>query len=403
MTQRLDLISQIVGRGRVHPFPARMAASIPWTLLTDKQRPLRVLDPMMGSGTSLVVARAKGHEGIGFDTDPLAVLLAKVWASDIDVSEFLEAAGRVAARAESDYSKKNLCSYPVDSDSETQKFVRFWFDLRTRRRLFSLCAAIMREPSRLQQPLWCAFSRLIITKDAGASLARDVSHSRPHRHYAKAPLDPIAEYFRAAQRVVAACPFRREQKLPPSRIRTGDARHIPLPERSVDLAITSPPYLNAIDYLRGHRLSLVWMGYNLSSLSTIRASNIGSEVATIKTLSDRVADSVVRALHVGQLTERFQCVLSRYVVDMSQVMKEIKRVLVPSGRAVFVIGDSNVRGIYVRNSRIIEMLAANYGLVKVARCRRTIPDNRRYLPPPELAKDALNTRMRSEVVLAFEK
>jgi tRNA G10 N-methylase Trm11 len=402
MVEGRDLITKIVGRRRVHPFCARMAASIPWAVLADKPRPLRILDPMMGSGTSLVVARANGHEGIGFDTDPLAVLLAKVWASDINVDEFLNSAVRVATAAENDYCKKRVQPYPIGSDSDTQAFVRYWFDLRTRRRLFGLCTAIAREPRRLQPALWCAFSRLIITKAVGASLAMDVSHSRPHRHYARAPIDPIKAFCRTASRVAEACPFRRHQRLPRPRIRTGDARRIPLPERSVDLIITSPPYLNAIDYVRGHRLSLVWMGHNLAGLATLRASNIGAE-STTGSEADPLTDSVMNALNVGELPTRFHRMLSRYIADMTQVLREAARVLVPSGRAVFVIGDSTLRGVYIRNSRIVEMVAAHSGLTRVARRRRAIPDNRRYLPPPKTGDDGLNTRMRTEVVLALEK
>src|SRR5438309_2257522 len=67
----------------IHPFAARMAASIPWDELRGGNAPLRVLDPMAGSGTTLVVAKRLGHAPIGFDTDPLAVLLARAWCTDI--------------------------------------------------------------------------------------------------------------------------------------------------------------------------------------------------------------------------------------------------------------------------------------------------------------------------------
>jgi DNA modification methylase len=70
--------------GRQSVFPARMAASIPWNELRKTSRkPLRVMDPMAGSGTTLVVAKALGHEPIDFDRDPLAVLLSKVWCSNL--------------------------------------------------------------------------------------------------------------------------------------------------------------------------------------------------------------------------------------------------------------------------------------------------------------------------------
>src|SRR5205085_7639661 len=63
----------------------------------------------------------------------------------------------------------------------------------------------------------------------------------------------------------------------------GDARSMrDIRDASVDAVLTSPPYLNALDYIRGHRLSLVWLGYTASQLRTVRANSIGAERAPEK-------------------------------------------------------------------------------------------------------------------------
>lgn len=67
----------------IHPFPARMAPSIVQQRLRSKEK-LRVLDPMAGSGTTIVAARLAGHRAVGFDTDPLALVIAEAWSSDVD-------------------------------------------------------------------------------------------------------------------------------------------------------------------------------------------------------------------------------------------------------------------------------------------------------------------------------
>jgi tRNA G10 N-methylase Trm11 len=59
----------------VHPFPARMAPSIVWDALPKTGKSVNILDPMSGSGTTLVCARSRGHRAIGCDTDPLALLI----------------------------------------------------------------------------------------------------------------------------------------------------------------------------------------------------------------------------------------------------------------------------------------------------------------------------------------
>jgi ribosomal protein L11 methylase PrmA len=59
----------------------------------------RVLDAMMGSGTIPVLAAMRQHEAVGFDLDPLAVLIAQAWGRPLIVSMFMRAAREVAHSA----------------------------------------------------------------------------------------------------------------------------------------------------------------------------------------------------------------------------------------------------------------------------------------------------------------
>ena len=74
---RRKTIFEILGRESVHPFPARMAPEVALNAVTGSGETLRVLDPMVGSGTVLAVAQASGHHSIGIDIDPLAVLISR--------------------------------------------------------------------------------------------------------------------------------------------------------------------------------------------------------------------------------------------------------------------------------------------------------------------------------------
>lgn len=62
----------------IHPFPARMAPELALSALASLKKGSIVLDPMAGSGTVLRQALALGHRAIGFDMDPLAVLMSRV-------------------------------------------------------------------------------------------------------------------------------------------------------------------------------------------------------------------------------------------------------------------------------------------------------------------------------------
>jgi DNA modification methylase len=384
-----------------------MAASIPWNILERQtKRPLTVLDPMAGSGTTIVVARILGHQAVGFDTDPLAVLIAACWSNSINERIVVRAMDQVSAKAASWRTIRSKDAYPVDADEETRAFVRYWFDLTSRKQLAALSKGISSVRNRaVQRLLWCAFSRLIIVKQAGASLAMDVAHSRPHRAYRVAPIKPLDHFQHSVRRVLRALPFASDLENPPAaRMNLGDARKLPLDACSVDVVITSPPYLNAIDYMRGHRLSLVWMQRSIEKLRAIRSDNIGTEAGRSDTLTDQ---DLVRAFKAGtagsELSRADKGMFTRYLRDVRQVLAEIGRVLKPRGLAVLVVGDCNLGGVFVRNSSAIRALAANQGLRLVSQKTRALPSNRRYLPPPESRQSGrgLRKRLREEVVLSF--
>lgn len=396
--------AELLNRRTIHPFPARMAANIPWEILSLRRGCLRVLDPMAGSGTSLIAGRAAGHATYGVDADPLAVLIAKVGTADASLSRVercAEGALRSAQRMEIPGSR----AYPRGADEKTREFVRYWFDLEARKELAALSRAISDVADTYARKfLWCALSRMVITKDAGVSLARDVSHSRPHKSFTSSPVRPFDAFDVALKRVLKGCLFQGAQSAPKAQVWHGDARKLPLPSESIDLVITSPPYLNAIDYMRGHKLSLVWMGHQIEALREIRSESVGAECSDLHLADEQAADIVNAVGRVSRLTGRFQRMIQRYVRDMDLVMREISRVLVANGQVVMVMGDCTVRGVYIRNSAAIRLLAVSHGLSLMSEKRRRIPDHRRYLPPPRrVSSDALAKRLRTEVILSFQK
>jgi len=386
-----------------------MAPGIALEALGDNMAPLRVLDPMAGSGTVLAVARSKGHRAFGVDIDPLAVLLASVWTRTADSEETIDKAVEVLYRAKETLRLLSAGrAYPAESDPETRTFIRYWFDEHARRQLAALSISIRRVRNRhIRDVLWCGFSRLIITKQAGASLAMDLSHSRPHRRFTRAPVMPFDRFIVAVQAVVSNCPQLQSGKVGPvSVVKHGDARRLDFQNDSIDLVLTSPPYLNAIDYMRCSKFSLVWMGYNICELRQIRRESVGTEASLGHAMESSWVRSLIKELRLKPaLAGREQALLATYVWDINLALAEVSRVLRPDGRAVYVVGDSMIRGTFVRNSAIVTAAAERQGLSLELRVSRSLPDNRRYLPPPSpiMSKATMDSRMRREVVLSFSK
>jgi SAM-dependent methyltransferase len=294
------------------------------------------------------------------------------------------------------------------ANDATRQFVRYWFDEARRRQLAALATAIQEvRNTTVRQVLWCAFSRLIITKQAGASLALDVAHSRPHRVLGKNLVNPFDHFLRAVRVVLGGMPFgTTEQHRPRATVKVGDARNLPLEASSIDVVVSSPPYLNAIDYVRAHKFSLVWMGHAVDGLRRIRATNIGTEVsAGAELCSSAVSGALVSMGDLQSLPVRQKSWLARYLADMDRVIGEIHRVLVKGGRAVLVIGDCTMRGVYVRNSAGLAYLSERHRFQVARRRRRKLPPNRRYLPPPSSRGSGplLQNRLRTEVLLELAK
>ncbi|MDQ3814921.1 MAG: hypothetical protein M3347_13335, partial [Armatimonadota bacterium] len=343
---------------------------------------------------------------IGFDTDPLSVLLSNAWCMDVNEGQVRKAAQKVLDSAKQSVKRlKDTNAYPcLPDDTETRQFVDYWFDCMNRRQLTALSRAINKHSHKaVQRILWCAFSKMIITKQASVSLAMDLSHSRPHRVREVSDIHPFDRYFSSVESVLDAAPFKSTRSVGSAVIKCADARKLPLPSESIDLVVTSPPYLNAIDYLRGHKFTLVWMGYSIQSLRARRSTIIGTE-AGLYLSNDRKVPEIIDQMTGSQKLPRYQeGMLRQYVVDMSNVLAEITPVLIPGGKATLVVGNSTIRGVFVENSKAITLLGMEHGLKLISADSRVLPNNRRYLPPPSSGICALDNRMRTEVVVALRK
>ena len=153
-----------------------------------------------------------------------------------------------------------------------------------------------------------------------------------------------------------------------------------LTNESVDLVITSPPYANAIDYMRAHKFSLVWFGEPISELSALRATYIGSDNSRGVIADDLPAGAARCVSEVAQHDHRKARVLQKYLVEMRAALAEMLRVLRTGRAAGIVVGPSTMRGIRVQTQ---EHLAEISTQTRIRCCR-----HRQTCARPESAYDA---------------
>ncbi len=384
-----------------HPFAARMPLSVAEHFVNATTTPEAVvLDPMVGAGTTTVAARRLGRRAIGVDRDPLAVVISRCVASTLDGEEIERMAGRVLRRARACLAGVGAARRVTD---ETAAFIDYWFPDASQRQLEALAKSIRREPPGSVRDLaWLVFSSLIIAKSAGASRALDISRSRPHRRDDKAVVAPFAVWERRCTATAHRLPFCDTPASYDACILQGDARSLPIERATVDLVLTSPPYLNAIDYLRAHRFSLVWMGHSMEALRELRATMVGTERGLWT--ADGIPSSLEDRLESEITTERMRAQRRQYLSDMKKVLSESARVLRRGGLSVLAVGPRIVSAVHDDAAPVMSALADDCGLVKIASVTRHLKSSDRSLPFLGQRRDApLARRMGAEVFVALRK
>lgn len=121
----------------------------------------------------------------------------------------------------------------------------------------------------------------------------------------------------------------------PIRLVNCDARGLPVQDSEADFVVTSPPYINVLNYHQQYRRSVEALGWNLL---TIAQSEIGS--------------------NRKHRQNRFLTVI-QYCLDMTDVLRELRRVCKDGSRIVVIVGrESNVRKTRFFNGEILAALAS---------------------------------------------
>ena len=348
-----------------------------------------------------------GRNSIGVDLDPLAALLCKVRTTKHDSELVIEAGHRVVDKARALAEAGDCGQRLLDEYNEaTRKFIDYWFARTTQLELAALLLAIRDEPDEgIRELLQLVFSSVIITKSGGVSLARDLAHTRPHRVEDKTPKNALVVFSSQLERAIKAV---REIELMPkgnAKVIPGDCRALPIPSESVDLIVTSPPYANALDYMRAHKFSLVWLGKDIKALSSLRSQYIGSEKQCDVRGVELPSDVEQAIYQLEERDARKARVLKRYFRDVELALKEMHRVLKSEHAAIVVVGPSEMRGLRIETHKHLASIASRLGFDVVNNVRRTLDRNRRMMPVGIVnnGKSVIEQRIHEEFVIGLTK
>ena len=341
-----------------------------------------VLDPFAGSGTTLVEARRSGARAWGAELLAPAVLAARVKTRfELSASALDRAARATVSRA------RRRGPGPLPFLRETRR----QFDPRALEDLTRLRDALPADATPVARALRLAFGRILIP---ASRLHRSPCLGYDRRHRTDGP-DPFDRFVAAVGEMaddLGVLARERRRWGPAARVVTGDARRVEWPNASVALAVTSPPYVNGMDYVMNYKVDLAWLGYARSyrDLAALRSAEVAcdnlprSETAAYRDVAGagdpwldeilpRIRDNVARKGSYRR--DDVHAVVRRYFADLVLVLARVRSALVPGGRCVLVVGDSLLAGAYVPGDLLTARLGASLGYrivsVEVARARRS--------------------------------
>lgn len=392
----------------VHAFAAKFPPQLPRAFIRGLSKPGDiVLDPMMGSGTTVVEALLEGRKGIGFDLDPLALRLSSVKTTPLYSSSLRETGYKVISNALKLLETPDVLDSESNKrfDQKTKEFIDYWFFPSTQKELLSLAISIREIQDTLTRRFFeLTFSSIIVTKSGGVSRARDLAHSRPHLDKQKIPKNAIDQFsIRLNKNLNSVSQIQSNgQKV---RIIESDARYMPVEDGSIDLIVTSPPYANAIDYMRAHKFSLVWFGEQIDSLSELRSKYIGSERIG-KPGYSQLPESVNSIINqLNEQDKKKALILRKYFIEMKQVIEEMYRVLKKGSVSVIVIGTSIMRGLDISTHQCLSDIAMESQFDVVGIAKRQLDRNKRMMPTrfQKNRDSTIEQRMHEEYVLGLIK
>jgi len=267
---------------RLHPYLGKFIPQLVEVFLKKHlKQGQTILDPFLGSGTTLIEANVLGINSVGIELSEFSYLIAKVKTQKYNVEllekEILDILNKTKAFSQR-IQKNQKPLFEKEFDVEPSEYFKTWYHPRAIKEIYFYKSLI---PNYTNQDI------LKIILSRAARSARQIPHydlARPkkpvkekywcikHKQYCY-PIDNAIKFINryswdTIKRIKEFDKLRTNAKII---LLQGDARTIKLPLRKIDGIFTSPPYLGLIDYHDQHRYA-----YDLFNFKEHPESEIGS-------------------------------------------------------------------------------------------------------------------------------
>lgn len=348
-----------------------------------------VFDPFVGSGTVLGASMNLGLDMVGWDINPLAILISKVKSGPFHLASFKRSIDRIRV------------TYRVPESPE-ERFENWahWFTDDVARSLTGLRFRIVDEPHLpARRFLWLVLAETVrLSSNSRTSTVK--LHRRPAHQIGSRP-NPAALFFEIAarnlRRLSTAAQALRDKDLVEAgryagkvELQLGDTRELEWSGIRSSVQVTSPPYgdnLTTVTYGQHAYLPLQWIDLEdidpaadrscLRTASEIDRRSLGgnqviggSEIENLCGISPSLR-STIEGL-ANEKPDRVKRVAS-FTRDLNVSLATIADTLAPGGVAAWTVGSRQVGGRPVPLEKILCELGENHDLNHVDTLRRVIP------------------------------
>lgn len=361
-----------------HRYPAKFIPQLVERLADEyiSAKDAHINDPFMGCGTTIVTGISRGFRASGTDINKIAHLITRVKATPIapdvleeKVSQFMD---RIKAIVDSPSQK------PVEPFIPEKHIERidYWFPEKHRDELGRILRVITEEPNPVFRDFFLiAFSNIL--KNCSIWLQGSTKPTRDFKKNPSRPLDVLRRQINKMKRGNLAfhslVPAHVATDIPNFLdIRIGDARHQPAGDESVDLIVSSSPYVTSYEYADLHQLSTIWLDF-ADDLTEYRKRFIGTAYKKYEgeALPSRIALDIVEQMN--SRSKKMAKEVEAFFLDMEGVFRESFRILKKQGRCCFVIGDTKLKGVDILNAEVFAELLQHVGFKLDRVIKREIP------------------------------